>query len=273
MTEVYESVGMIAGNGVYPATFARAARSAGVKRLVAAAFTDETDPVIEGLVDDLEWFRVGQLDKMIKFFTGRGVTKAVMVGQIAPSNLFNLRPDLRTIALLARLKTKNAESIFGGIGDELAKDGVELIPATSYLDEFIPGPGPVCGPKLKDAELTTAAWGFGIAKEVSRLDIGQTIIVKDGTVLAVEAFEGTNETIRRGGALGKGKAMIVKVSKPNQDLRFDVPCVGAATIATARESGVGAIVIEANLTLILQKDEVVRLCDRHQIALHAHAGS
>ena len=271
MTEVFESVGMIAGNGVYPATFARAARSAGVKRLIAAAFIDETDPVIEGLVDEVEWFRVGQLDKMIKFFTSRSIAKAVMVGQIAPSNLFNLRPDFRTIALLARLKTKNAESIFGGIGSELAKDGVELIPATSYLEEFIPGSGPVCGPKLKDADLTTAEWGFGIAKEVSRLDIGQTIVVKDGTVLAVEAFEGTNETIRRGGALGKGKAMIVKVSKPNQDLRFDVPCVGAATIETAREAGITAVVIEAHRTLILQKDEVVRLCDRHQISLHAHA--
>jgi UDP-2,3-diacylglucosamine hydrolase len=271
MTEVFESVGMIAGNGVYPATFARAARSAGVKRLIAAAFTDETDPVIESLVDEVEWFRVGQLDKMIKFFTSRSIAKAVMVGQIAPSNLFNLRPDFRTIALLARLKTKNAESIFGGIGSELAKDGVELIPATSYLEEFIPGSGPVCGPKLKDADLSTAEWGFGIAKEVSRLDIGQTIVVKDGTVLAVEAFEGTNETIRRGGALGKGKAMIVKVSKPNQDLRFDVPCVGPATIETAREAGITAVVIEANRTLILQKDEVVRLCDRHQISLHAHA--
>jgi len=155
----------------------------------------------------------------------------------------------------------------------LAEDGVTLIPATSYLEELIPGPGPVCGPKLKDPELATAAWGFGIAKEVSRLDIGQTIVVKDGTVLAVEAFEGTNETIRRGGALGKGKAMIVKVSKPNQDLRFDVPCVGAATIETAREAGIAAIVVEANHTLILQKDEVVRLCDRHQISLHAHADS
>jgi DUF1009 family protein len=273
MTEVHESLGMIAGNGVYPATFARAARSAGVQRLVAAAFTDETDPVLEGLVDEVAWFRVGQLDKMIKFFTARGVTKAVMTGQIAPSNLFNLRPDFRTIALLARLKTKNAESIFGGIGEELAKDGVDLIPATSYLDECIPGPGPVCGPKLKDPELATAAWGFGIAKEVSRLDIGQTIVVKDGTVLAVEAFEGTNEAIKRGGALGKGKAMIIKVSKPNQDLRFDVPCVGSATIETARDAGVSSLVIEANRTLILQKEDVIRLCDRHQISLHAHAGS
>jgi len=270
---VPESIGMIAGNGVYPAMFARAARRAGVHRLVAVAFTDETDPVLTGLVDEIEWLRVGQLNQMIKAFVSRGVSQAVMVGQIAPSNLFNLRPDLRTVALLARLKTKNAESIFGGIGDELAKDGVELLPATTFLEDCIPGPGHVCGPKLKDAELEVAAWGFGIAKEVSRLDIGQTVVVKDGTVLAVEAFEGTNEAIRRGGALGKGKAMVVKVSKPRQDLRFDVPCVGTKTIDTAREAGVTALIVEAGRTLLLDQDEVIKLCDRHRITLHAHAGS
>jgi DUF1009 family protein len=264
---------MIAGNGVYPALFARAARRAGVPRLVAVAFTDETDPALAGLVDDIEWLRVGQLDKMIKAFTNRGISQAVMVGQIAPSNLFNLRPDLRTVALLARLKTKNAESIFGGIADELAKDGVTLLPATTHLEEFIPGPGHVCGPKLPEADLSVAAWGFGIAKEVSRLDIGQTIVVKDGTVLAVEAFEGTNEAIRRGGALGKGKAMVVKVSKPRQDLRFDVPCIGTKTIETAREAGIAALVVEAGHTLLLDRDEIVKLCERLRITLHAHAGT
>ena len=133
MSEVYPAVGMISGNGVYPAQFARAARRAGVARLVAVAFVNETEPVLANLVDELEWMRVGELDRMIRFFRQRGIIKAVMVGQIAPSNLFDLRPDLRTIALLARLKTKNAESIFGAIGVELAKDGIELIPATSYL--------------------------------------------------------------------------------------------------------------------------------------------
>lgn len=260
---------MISGNGVYPAQFARAARRAGVQRLVAVAFLRETEPVLAELVDEIEWLRVGELDRMIRFFRQRGIAQAVMVGQIAPSNLFELRPDLRTVALLARLKTKNAESIFGAIAAELAKDGIELLPATTYLESDMPGPGPVAGPKLKPAQEEVARWGFGIAKEISRMDIGQTIVVKDGTVLAVEAFEGTNEAIRRGGALGKGKAMVIKVSKPNQDLRFDVPCVGPATLETAREAGVSAIVVEADKTLLLDPDRVTELSQRHRISIHA----
>ena len=269
MSEVYPAVGMISGNGVYPAQFARAARRAGVARLVAVAFVNETEPVLANLVDELEWMRVGELDRMIRFFRQRGIIKAVMVGQIAPSNLFDLRPDLRTIALLARLKTKNAESIFGAIGVELAKDGIELIPATSYLESDIPGPGPVAGPKLKPDAEEMARWGFGLAKEISRMDIGQTIVVKNGTVLAVEAFEGTNEAIRRGGALGKGKSMVIKVSKPNQDLRFDVPCIGPATLETAREAGISAIVVEAGKTLLLDPEKVAELSQRHRLTIHA----
>ncbi|MEM7014174.1 MAG: UDP-2,3-diacylglucosamine diphosphatase LpxI, partial [Verrucomicrobiota bacterium] len=254
MTEVYPAVGMVAGNGVYPPMFAKAARTAGVGRLVASAFKGETEEGLEELVDEIEWFRVGQLGKMIKFFNQHQIEKAVMVGQIAPSNLFDVRPDMRTLAMLAKLKTRNAESIFGGIADEMAKDGIELILATSYLEDYLAPVGDICGPKLKDQQLQDAEWGFGIAKEVSRMDIGQTIVVKEGTVLAVEAFEGTNNAIKRGGELGRGKAMVVKVSKPKQDLRFDVPCIGPSTIETANEAGVNAIVVEAGKTLMLDRE-------------------
>ena len=267
MTEIFPAVGMISGNGIYPNMFANAARKAGVERLVAAAFTGETEPGLEEMVDEIDWFRVGQFGKMIKFFKQQGIEKAVMVGQIAPSNLFDIRPDMRTLAMLARLKTRNAESIFGGIADEMAKDGIELILATSYLEEFLAPEGLVCGPKLGDQQLLDVEFGFGIAKEVSRLDIGQTVVVKEGTVLAVEAFEGTNEAIKRGGKLGKGKAMVVKVSKPNQDLRFDVPCIGPATIETAKEVGVNAIVVEAEKTLMLDRDRVVELCGRRGVSV------
>jgi UDP-2,3-diacylglucosamine hydrolase len=260
---------MIAGNGIYPETFARAARRAGVAKLAAAAFVDETDPALAGLVDVLEWMRVGQLGKMIKFFKAHGVAEAVMVGQIAPKNLFDLRPDLRTLKMLAGVKVRNAESLFGAIAGELEKDGITLLPATTFLDDLLPGPGPVCGPALKDRQIEDAEFGFRIAKEVSRLDIGQTVVVKKGTVLAVEAFEGTNEALKRGGALGKGGAMMVKVSKPNQDLRFDVPVVGPATIDAAVESGVNAIVVEAGKTLLLGKDEVVRRCGEKGVSIFA----
>ena len=247
---------MIAGNGIYPAVFARGARSAGIKRLVSAAFEGETDPVIEEISDTVSWMRVGQLGKLIKFFESEKITRAVMVGQIEPKNLFDLRPDMRTLVLLGKLKERNAESIFCGIGEELSKNGIELIPATSYLDDLLPGPGHVCGPKPGKRLPDEAAFGYKIAKEMSRLNIGQTVVVSKGTVLAVEAFEGTNVAIKRGGELGRGGAVVVKVSKPGQDLRFDVPCIGPDTIEVAASANVSAIVVEAGKTLLLGKDQI-----------------
>jgi len=164
-----KKIGMIAGSGSYPAIFARAARAAGVSELVATGFKGETEASLAEDVDVLEWMRVGQLSKMIRFFQQEGVEKAVMVGQIAPKNLFDLRPDLRTVKLLAGLKEKNAESIFGGIADELGKEGIELLPATTYLDDLLPAPGLVCGPELRKGS-EDAEFGFRIAKEMSRLD-------------------------------------------------------------------------------------------------------
>jgi DUF1009 family protein len=269
MADTERVIGMISGNGIYPETFARAAKPHGV-RLVAAAFKGETREDLAELVDTMAWFRVGQLGKMIKLFVSEGVTEAVMVGQIAPKNLFDLLPDLRTIGVLARLKERNAESLFGAVGDELQKDGIRLLPATTFLEDHLPAAGPVCGPKLDAAALEDASFGFRIAKETSRLDIGQTVIVRDGTVLAVEAFEGTNACILRGGALGKGKRVkLIKVAKPNQDLRFDVPVVGPDTIRACAEAGVSAVVVEAGMTLLLGLEEIAALCKSHKIALHA----
>lgn len=270
---VPQTVGMIAGNGLYPGTFARAARAHGVGQLVAAAFVDETDPVLAEGVDRIEWMRVGQLGKMIRYFKSHGVERAVMVGQIAPKNLFDLRPDLRLLKMLGRMKERNAETLFAGIARELEADGIELLPATTFLEDLLPGRGHVCGPSLGARQEEDAEYGFRIAKEVSRLDIGQTVVVKKGTVLAVEAFEGTNEAIRRGGSMGRGEAMMVKVSKPRQDFRFDVPVVGPATIETAAESGVSAIVIEAGATLLLGKEEVFRLCKERKVSLVARGSS
>ncbi len=269
----YTAIGMISGNGIYPATFARAARSAGVGQLVAAAFIDETEPSLSALVDAMEWFRVGQLSKMIRFFQKQKIGHAVMVGQIAPKNLFDLRPDLRTLKMLATLPERNAESIFNAIGEELAGEGITLIPATTFLDGLMPKVGPVCGPKLKDRQERDAAFGFRIAKESSRLDIGQTVVVKNGTVLAVEAFEGTNEALKRGGELGRGKAIMVKVSKPKQDLRFDVPVIGPATVTAAADAGVSVIAIEAGCTLMLGGEEVKKLCSELGVTVIALDGS
>ena len=151
----------------------------------------------------------------------------------------------------------------------MEKDGIELLPATTFLDDLLPKAGPIFGPPLNDRQNEDAAFGMRIAKETSRLDIGQTVVVKKGTVLAVEAFEGTNEAIRRGGGLGRGEAMMVKVSKPNQDFRFDVPVVGPATIETAAEAGVNAIIVEAGKTLLLGIEDIERLCAEKGVSLVA----
>lgn len=265
----YDCIGIIAGNGAYPRTFVEAARRAKVPRLVVSAFKNETEPALEAAVDSCAWLRVGQLGKLIKFFHKEGVKHAVMVGQIAPKNLFELRPDIRIMTMLAKLKRKNAETIFGAIADELASEGIALLPATTFLGDCMPPVGQVCGPTLTKEQLYDASYGFGIAKEVSRLDIGQTVVVKKGTVLAVEAFEGTNKAIARGGELGQGKALVAKVSKPKQDFRFDVPVVGPTTIEAAAEAGVSAIVIEADCTLLLERDVVENLCATHKVSVFA----
>lgn len=265
------TIGIIAGRGGYPQTFVDAARSQQEEhRLVLAAVIDETDQALASTVDVTDWFRVGQLGKMIKYFKRQGVSEAVMVGQITPRNLFDLRPDVRTMMLLARVKERNAESLFGGIADELDKDGITLLPATTFLDDLLPGTGHVYGPKLKSRAMEDAEYGFRIAKETSRLDIGQTVVVRHGTVLAVEAFEGTNACIRRGGELGQRKNVtLVKVSKPNQDFRFDVPVIGPDTVKNCIESGVEVIAIEADKTLMLGAEQVDAMCRENKVSIVA----
>jgi hypothetical protein len=264
-----DALGIIAGNGVYPRLLADAARRAGVERIVAAAFTDETDPQLSTKVDEIHWMRVGQLGKLISCFRKAGVHDAIMAGQIAPKNLFDLRPDWKTLLMLAKLKRRNAESIFSAIGDELKDAGVTLLPATSFLEEFVAPAGLIAGAKLSRREEDDVAFGFEIAREVSRLDIGQTVVVKNGTVLAVEGFEGTNEAIRRGGALGRKNAIMVKVAKPTQDMRFDVPVIGVATIEVATEARLRVIAIEAAKTLLLEKEALIDAAARSNISIVA----
>ena len=262
-------LGIIAGNGVYPRLLADSARKAGVKKIVAAAFSGETDPSLEQHVDLVEWMRVGQLSRLLKFFQGQKIHHAVMAGQIAPKNLFDLRPDWKALLMLARLKQRNAESIFTAIADELAKIDVELMPATSFLEDQLAPAGLIAGPKLSRREEEDVDLGWKMAKEIARLDIGQTVIVKNGTVLAVEGFEGTNEAIKRGGALAREGAVMIKVSKPNQDMRFDVPVVGVETIRVASEAQVRVIALEAGKTLLLERDAIIDLAERTKISIVA----
>ncbi len=260
-------LGIIAGNGVYPRLLADAARKAGVKKIIAAAFTDETDPVLVQHVDLIEWMRVGQLNRLLKFFNEHKVHHAIMAGQIAPKNLFDLRPDWKALLLLGKLRARNAESIFAAIANELTRIDVELLPATTFLEDCLVPAGLIAGAKLSRREEEDVDLGWKIAKEIARLDIGQTVIVKNGTVVVVEAFEGTNEAIRRGGALAREGAVIVKVAKPNQDMRFDVPVIGQETISVAAEAKIRVIALEAGRTLLLEKDEVILAAQRAKITV------
>jgi hypothetical protein len=264
-------LGLIAGNNAYPLILAREARAAGVKRIAAVAFTGETDPKLAELVDEIEWMRVGQLGRMIASLQSRGVREAVMAGQIHPSNLFNLRPDLKALMLLGKLRARNAETIFGAIADELAKAGVTLLEATVHMEKYLAGTGVIAGGKLSRREEEDMRFGFEVAKQVSALDIGQTVIVKGGTVLAVEAFEGTNEAIKRGGALGRKDAVMIKVSKPRQDLRFDVPVIGLQTLQAAAEARVRVVAIEAGKTLLLDRDAMKEEAQRRGITIVGYA--
>jgi len=264
------TLGIIAGNGVYPQLLADAARKAGVTKIVAAAFTGETDPALDQSVDRVEWMRVGQLNRLLKFFRAHDVQHAIMAGQIAPKNLFDLRPDVKALMLLAKLKQRNAESIFAAIADELAKIDVELLSATTFLEDSLAPAGLIAGRKLSRHEEEDVDLGWNMAKEIARLDIGQTVIVKNGTVVAVEAFEGTNDAIKRGGALAReGAAVMVKVAKPNQDMRFDVPVIGVETIRVAGEAKLRVIAIEAGKTLILEGDTIAEFACRLDISIVA----
>jgi UDP-2,3-diacylglucosamine hydrolase len=263
------SIGLIAGSKSLPFDLARQLRAAGVKKIVCAAFENETDPELAKLVDEIVWLRVGQLNKMIAVFTDRGITQCVMAGQLAPKNLFDFRPDLRTLGVLMKLKEKNAHTLFGAVVNELKKDGVEVLEATPWLEPLMPKTGFHLGPKLSDAQKEDVEFGFKIAKEISRLEIGQLVVVKNGTVLAVEGFEGTDKCLQRGGELaGKdGGAIAVKVAKVGHDMRFDIPCLGAKTLETCAAAKIAVLAIESGKSILLERSAVEQLVQKNKISI------
>jgi UDP-2,3-diacylglucosamine hydrolase len=268
-----DTLGIIAGSRSLPLMIAREARKSGIRKIAAIAFEGETSREIEPLVDSISWLRVGQLNKMVGAFQKAGVTRCVMAGQIAPRNLFEVRPDLRAMMMLFKLKEKNAHTIFGAIADELAKEGITLIEATPWLRDSMPSVGYHTGPNLSKEQKEDVDFGFRIAKEISRLEIGQTVVVKDGVVLAVEGFEGTDKCLARGGQLAgsKGSSVAVKVAKKDHDMRFDIPCVGAQTVEVCRTSGIEVLAVEAEKTIILEREEVEEVVRKKGPALVAIA--
>jgi DUF1009 family protein len=269
VSEEIHELGLIAGNRLLPLIFARQARAHGIRRLVAVGFEGETDPGLASLVDELVWLKVGQLSKMIAAFTSRGIQHCVMAGQIAPRNLYDVRPDLRALGVLLRLKEKNAHTVFGAIAEELKKDGVVLVEGTPWLRSLMPAQGFRLGPKLSSEQKADLEFGFRMAKAISQLEIGQSVVVKEGAVLAVEAFEGTDACLARGGALAgrDGGGLAVKVARQNHDFRFDIPVVGPQTFETCAAARITALGIEAGKALLLEQETCEALANKNKISL------
>jgi DUF1009 family protein len=262
-------IGLIAGNGNFPLAFARAAKEKGLQ-VIAVAHEGETLPELGQLVDRIYWVKVGQLGKLIKIFKDQQVADVLMAGGIKKTRLFGgAMPDLRGMALLARMIHKKDDSLLRAVAQELESEGITVRESTLYLDNLIPKPGVLTKRKPTREEEQDIEFGWQMAKEIGRLDIGQTIVVKDQAVLAVEAIEGTDEAIRRGGRLCREGAVVVKICKPQQDLRFDLPAVGTQTIRSMQEVNAACLAIEAGRTIIIDRESVQVEADRAGIAIVA----
>jgi len=260
-------LGLIAGNGKFPLIFAEQARIEGY-RLVAVAHRGETLKEIEALIEDVTWIYVGQLGKIIRTFLRAGVSEAVMAGGIQKVKfLENFRPDLRGARFLARMKSKDDDALLRGVAEELESAGIKVLESTLCLSQIVASEGVLTRRSPTAAEWADVWFGFRVAKEVGRLGIGQTIIVKKQIVLAVEALEGTDAAIERGGKLAKSGFVAVKVSKPKQDLRFDVPAVGVDTIERLHETRGTVLAVEAGRTILLEKEILLKETDHFGISV------
>jgi UDP-2,3-diacylglucosamine hydrolase len=261
--------GLIAGNGKFPFLVLDGARRAGVS-LAVAAIREETDPAIESVAESLTWVGVGQLGKMIRFFKREGVEKAIMAGQVRHVQIFSgALPDVRMLRMLISLPRRNTDALIGGVAAELAREGIELIDSTYFIRDHLPAEG-VLTKRAPDArERGDVEYGLEVAREIARLDLGQTIVVRARACVAVEAMEGTDAVIKRAGELARGRLTVVKVAKPNQDMRFDVPVVGVPTVERMVEAGATCLCLTAGKTLMFDRDDMLRLAERHRVSVVA----
>jgi UDP-2,3-diacylglucosamine hydrolase len=261
--------GLIAGNGRFPFLVLEGAKRQGVS-LSVVAIREETDKQIEEIAEKVIWVGIGQLGKMISFFKNEGVSRAIMAGQVKHVQIFSgVLPDLRMLKMLFGLKQRNTDSLIGAVADELAKDGIELIDSTYFIQDQLAQEGVLTKRHPDKTEQGNIEYGLQIANEIARLDLGQTIVVRAKACVAIEAMEGTDAVIRRAGELAKGKLTVVKVAKPNQDMRFDVPVVGIPTIEMMAEAGASCLCLTAGKTLIFDKEKMLSLANEKKIAVVA----
>ncbi len=262
-------LGIIAGNGRMPVECADGARKAGVEFIAAVCFNGETGADVAGRVDEALWTEVGKLGKLIAFFQKHGIRNAVMAGQINPRHTVSslLKLDLRMTSLLLKLPNRKADTVLGGIARELEGEGIVLLDSTRFIPHLMAPAGAMGQHTPTARESEDVAFGAGIAREIGRVDIGQTVVVKHKSVVAVEAMEGSDAAIERGCRLAGRGAVIVKVSKPGQDMRFDVPVIGPRTLQTLVQGGGRVLAVEAGKTIVLDRDELVKEADRTKVCL------
>jgi UDP-2,3-diacylglucosamine hydrolase len=266
---VTERIGLIAGSGRFPIVFAETARRRGVE-VVAVAHRGETAPELVHYVHAITWIQPGQLQGLIDALRGHGITRAVMVGGIAKPRLFReIMPDARALAAIARVGKLRDDLILRTLAEELEREGIQVVESTTYLEEIVPAPGVLSAREPTPEEWADIRFGFLVVKVIGRFDIGQSVIVRGGTVMAVEGIEGTDATIRRAGQLVNGNIVVVKASKPIQDLRFDLPAIGPETVRTIAEVRGSALAIEAGRTIVLDRAETLALANEAKITVVA----
>jgi DUF1009 family protein len=256
-----DKIGIIAGGGQFPLLFAKSAKQQGLK-VYAAAHRGETDEMLINQVDRLIWVKLGQLGKIISFFKEEGISKTVFIGSITKTNIFrDVRPDLKGLGLWNKIDNKQDDAILRAVADQLTKDDIEVVASTQYVPELLFPHGILTRKKLTKGQKNDIVFGWKIARSIGNLDIGQCVVVRNQTVLAVEAIEGTDAAIRRGGSLCREKAVVVKVRKPEQDLRFDLPAIGEKTIESMQEVKAAVLAVEAGYALLFDRESVVRAAD------------
>lgn len=261
--------GLIAGNGKFPFLVLEGARKAGAE-VVVAAIREETDPEIERVAARVTWVGIGQLGKMLRFFKSEGVEKAIMAGQVKHVQIFSRAiPDVRMLKMLLRLPKRNTDALIGAVAGELETEGIELIDSTYFLKDHLPTAGTLTKRAPDERERGDLEYGLEIAQEIARLDLGQTIVIRDRACVAIEAMEGTDAVIRRAGGLVRGRLTVVKIAKPDQDMRFDVPVVGVPTIESMIDSGATCLCLTAGKTLMFDREEMIKLANKHKIAVVA----
>lgn len=262
-----DRIGIIAGGGQFPLLFAQAAKAQG-RAVVAVGHRNETDVTLEAISDLFCWVKLGQLGKIITFFKNNGVRETAFLGTITKTRIFSdVMPDLKGLSLWNKIDIKHDDSILRAIASALEDEGIRVVESTLYLKDLLFPCGVLTKKKPTPSQMDDIRFGWRIGREIGRLDIGQCIVVRDSTVLAVEAIEGTDAAIKRGGALGRGKAVVVKMKKPGQDFRFDLPATGPKTIDSMIEAKASVLAVEAGQSLLFDRDEVLMKANKAGIVI------